>query len=174
MNRAVHRPVTRDPATQRESERWGGPARAHSSLQSHDAFPGFGLDSDGRTRAADQAHKSAVVRDGAIPEQPSKQSERVLRQKLVDKQLLPFQSLRCTATGVAVVIQLSINNGRVQLGDAAQTGPTTPVNLIQWLTEDELAAVRVVAEIEPIKNLAVASRRLSNERSGSSRVHATE
>ena len=118
-----------------------GTSGSLSSLQPDDASPGLRLNSHGFTGAADQAYKPAVVRDRAIPDQPSEQRERVLRQKLVDKQLLPFQSLHCAATGMAVVIQLSINNGRVQLRHAAQTSPTTPVNLIQWLTEDELAAV---------------------------------
>jgi len=75
---------------------------------------------------------------------------------------------------LTVVIQLRIHNGRVQLRDAAQASPLAPVDLVQRLAKDELAAVWVISEIKPVINLAVARRRVAQHRAGGSRVHTSD
>jgi hypothetical protein len=89
-----------------------------------------------------------MVRDAAVPEEPRQQSKSVLREDLIYKGLLLFDRLRCAAARESIIIQTAVHRFRIQLKDRSQTCAASPVDLVQRFTQDELAAVRGVPDIE--------------------------
>jgi hypothetical protein len=77
----------------------------------------------------------------------------------IDEWFLSLQGLHRAAARSAIVIERRIDQFWKEFRDGAQAGRRTPVHPVPWLTEHELAARRVVPEIQPIVNRASLSAR---------------
>ena len=90
----------------------------------------------------------------AIPEASRHHGQRACRQRLIDERLLPFERLDRGATGQGVFAGCSIGNLRVKLSDCSQPFCLPTVPTIERLAQDKLPARRIVAEIEPVGDVA--------------------
>ena len=93
----------------------------------------------------------------AVAKEPRQHSECACRQDVIDEWLLPFERLRCAATGQRVLARLRICNLRIEFCNGSQPGRAAVVCGVQRLTEHILAAARVVAEVEPVDGAVIRS-----------------
>ena len=95
-----------------------------------------------------------MVGNAPVSKEPSQQSESVLSDHLIYKGLLPFDRFRHAAARRRVIVQSAIHRFRVELKDRSQTRAASSVDLVQGLTQDELAAVRGIPDVEPVRRSA--------------------
>ena len=70
----------------------------------------------------------------------------------IDERFLPLQGLDRATAWFSIIVETRVRNLRIELRHCseAQSSPSVPV--VKWLAQDELAAVSIVAEIEPVGN----------------------
>jgi hypothetical protein len=108
-------------------------------------------------------------------EQSAQKRERVVRESLIDKRMLPFERLGRAAARLGFVIEFSVDNVREEFRDGSQSRSFMSVDVVEWLPENELTAVGMVSNVEPIPNRAIrAGNARVNYGSGGSRVYATD
>ena len=107
-----------------------------------------GVDDEGNHAAGLSVPECAMVGDAAIAEHAGEHGQCGDRQRLIDKRFLGVDRRRGAAArqGVFFLIQ----HLRKQLGHDAQPVFTPAVARVQGLTEDELAAGAVVAQVQVI------------------------
>ena len=109
------------------------------------------------------------------PKETAQQRKCVVCQCLVDERMLALQRLSGATTGLLIVIERRIDDLGEQLRNGAKPVGLMPVVPIERLSEDELARVRVVAEIEPVGDAAPRGREcVMYLGSGSAAVDATD
>ena len=119
--------------------------------------------------------KGAVMLDGAIPEELCQQGERMVGEARIDERFLTLQGLNCAAARLSIVIERRIDQLWEELRHGAQANRGTPVDPVPWLTEHELAAGRVVPEIEPVVHrTSWAARFFGNQRSRAATVDTAD
>jgi hypothetical protein len=87
---------------------------------------------------------------------------------------LSFDRLRCAAARECVIVQTAIYGFRIEFEYRSQAGPTSPVHLIHGFTQNELAAVRGVPDIEYVCHGAPSVRTVSDYGAGRSRIHTAD
>jgi hypothetical protein len=108
-------------------------------------------------------------------EQSAQKRKRVVRERLIDKRMLPFERLGRAAAWLRFVIELAVDNIREEFRDGSQSRRFMSVDVVERLAEDELPAVGMVSNVEPIPNRAKRTGNpLVNYRSGGSRVYAAD
>ncbi len=96
-------------------------------------------------------------------------------QSLVDEGFLTIQRLDGRTTGQRIFTRFSVDDLGVEFTDRAQSCGLPAIARVQWLAENELAAGRVVAEIEPIRSAVPGlGQRARNDASRRSGVHAAD
>jgi hypothetical protein len=99
----------------------------------------------------------------------------VVRERLIDKRMLPFERFGRAATRLGFVIELAVDNIWEEFRDRSQSRGFMSVDVVEWLPKNKLTAVGMVSDVEPIPNAAIgAGNPLMNYRSGGSRIHATD
>jgi hypothetical protein len=99
----------------------------------------------------------------------------MVRERLIDKRMLPFERLGRAAARLRFVIKFAVDNIREEFSDGSQSRRFVPVNVVERLPEDKLTAVGMVSDVEPIPNAAVrAGNPLVNYCSGGSRIYAAD
>src|SRR6266700_1197981 len=125
----------------------------------HDPLPNGGI--YGQTRCASRAdvNKPTVVRDAAMAEQPCQHCQSLIGERLVDEWLLALKRLDC-ATGrkSVLLVELRIDNLRKQVRDRGQARRAVPGISVVRLPQNKLAAIGIVADIEPVPAIPIGTR----------------
>ena len=93
--------------------------------------------------------------ESAVAKEPRQHSECACRQHLIDERLLPFERLRCAATGQRVLACFRIRNLWIKFRNGSEAGRAAVVRCVQRLAEHILTAACVVAEIEPVDGAVI-------------------
>ena len=137
--------------------------------------PKFGISGQRAHLASLCIEEAAVVGDPSISEETGQHGQRARRQSLVDERLLAVQRLNCGTTGQRVFTSLGVDDLGIQLAHGPQPTCLSSVARVQWLTENELAAGGIVAEIEPVRCAVPGFRqRPRNDASRRARVYAAD
>src|ERR1051326_4731024 len=125
--------------------------------------------------ASRDIYKCPVMLDRSMPKELRQQCKRMVGESRIDERFLSLQGLNRAAARLPIVIKRRIDQFREELGHGAQSSRGTPVRPVPWLTEHELAARRVVPEIEPIVHGASLSARFfGNQLSRPATVNAAD
>src|ERR1035438_161699 len=119
--------------------------------------------------------KASVMRELSVAKEPRQHGQGGRCEGLVYERLLPVERLNGGTTGQWVFTSFGVDDLWIEFAHGSQSGGLPAIARVQWLTENELAAGRIVAEIEPIR-CAVPGlcQRPLDDASRSARVHATD
>ena len=95
-----------------------------------------------------------MVAQPAIPKQLRQRGEGTGRECLIDERFLPVEGLNRRAARQGVFPDVGIDDLGIQLAHGSQSLSFAAIARIEWLTENVLAARRVIAQIEPIARVA--------------------
>jgi hypothetical protein len=98
-----------------------------------------------------KTHKSAVMRELAVPEETRKHRQRVIGKGLIDERLLPLKRLYGTAGGEVVrAVKKRCDNLGKQFRNSGKPARRFAIAVVFGLPEHKLPAIRCVADIQPI------------------------
>jgi len=98
--------------------------------------------------------ESAMMDEPAVPEESRQHGQSARRERLIDEGLLPFERLDRGTTGQQIFARRCISNLRIELADRSQPFGFSAVSAVERLAQHKLPARRIVAEIEPIRDIA--------------------
>jgi hypothetical protein len=94
--------------------------------------------------------EGAMMRDPSITNELRQHGEGTGSQSLVDERFLSRKSLYGGAAGQLIFAGGCVDNFRIELSNGAKSSRLAAVLSIQWLTENILAACRVIADVKPV------------------------
>jgi hypothetical protein len=104
-----------------------------------------------RDPAVHQVDEPAVERDFAMPEKAGQHCQGMIRKRLIDEGLLPFQCLD-SATGRQIVriIQMRSDDLGKQFSNGWKSAARFSIAVVFRLPEHKLSTIGGVAEIQPV------------------------
>jgi hypothetical protein len=94
-----------------------------------------------------------MVHQFAVPEQLRQHSNGTRRKCLIDEGFLPIEGLKRRAAGQGVFSDVGIDDLGIQFAHSSQSLSFAAIAGIEWLTQNVLAARRVIPEIKPITDV---------------------
>jgi hypothetical protein len=91
-----------------------------------------------------------MMGERSVTEEARQHGKRAGCQHLIDERLLPFQRLDRRAAWQRIFSRRCVYNLRIEFTDRPQAFCLSAIAPVQRLTENKLAACRVVADIEPL------------------------
>lgn len=142
-----------------DATRAGPPDRLRPDTPGHKSLPSGWIDRKARHSPCNQTQKSTVVREPAVPKQSGQHRQGLVGKRLVYERLLSLKRLdRATRGQTVACVQFRIDDLRKQVSHSRQSGPLAFGVLVLRFPEDKLAAVRVVADVQPIAAILVCWR----------------
>ena len=115
-----------------------------------------------------------MIADFSVTKQPSQQGEGVLGEGRVNKRLLALQCLSRATARFSIVVEIRVHYFRKELRRRPQAEFFPAIPLIEGFAQDELSAICIVAQIEPVRNRAPIPNRIANRSPCSPRIHAPD
>src|SRR5215472_1021884 len=96
----------------------------------------------------------AMMAKPAVPEKPRQHGQSARGESLIDIRLLSLERLDSGTTGQGFFASGRVGNFRIKLGDRPQSVRLAAIPAVERLAQNILATRRVVAKIEPVRDVA--------------------
>ena len=115
-----------------------------------------------------------MVTKRPVSEQTRQQGQGVLGEGIDDKWLLSFQGSSGATAWLPVILETRVHNFRIKPGCGVQAQLYPPVVIIKRFAQDELSAVCIVAQVQPVRHRAPFSDRITDHRPCCPCIHAPD
>ena len=107
-----------------------------------------------------QTYKRAMDVFFAAAKESCKQSEGMTRKRLINKWFLSLQRLQRAATWAVVFAPGGVRDLGKEFAGSAKPLRAPWIAPVPWLTQDKLATIGAVAQVEPVSNARISADQL--------------